>query len=155
MTIFLLWALVVLFGFHLAGHLYDMLANQPNWKSGEIPDVQRYRDFYRVASPARFFAPLVFGCTLMSIVTLAAVWKSGMPTVRNSVLLALIISLVVLVMTMQVFVPLNNFFFGTPAFDAEELRRKVSRWITLEFVRTTLLAIGFSSAIAALNAFMK
>jgi hypothetical protein len=91
----------------------------------------------------------------MSIVTLALVWKSGMPTVRNSVLLAGVISLVVLVMTIRVFVPLNNFFFSTQAFDADDLRRKVSRWITLEFVRTTLLAIGFSSAIAALNAFMK
>lgn len=56
-----LWLTVILFSFYFAGHLFDLLANIPNWKSGEIADVKKYRNFYSQASPKNYFVLLVLG----------------------------------------------------------------------------------------------
>lgn len=63
-----LWAALFVFCFYFAGHLFDLTANVPNWKSGDASDVQLYRDFYRRSSPTVYFAPLVLGAPILSLI---------------------------------------------------------------------------------------
>ncbi len=137
---FFLWATVFLFSFYFSGHLFDLTVNVPNWKSGEIADVMLYRDFYHQSSPSVYFAPLVLGTPIISLITLLLVWKSGGAT-RILVCAALVIALGVTVWTVLFFVPINQ-YISTGQYDPVELKEVVARWVLYDYLRLALVGIG-------------
>ncbi|THH40486.1 anthrone oxygenase family protein [Neolewinella litorea] len=151
-TLFILWLTVLFFAFHLAGHLFDMRANQPNWRSAEPDAVKRYRDFYRVSSPRQFFAPLVIGCPLAALAALAFAWEYG-GAALGYLTLTFCTGLAVLILTVVYFVPVNKYLFTAESLDAGRLKKRTAFWMSLEYVRVSLLVVGLLAAILALEDF--
>lgn len=148
-----LWLTVILFSFYFAGHLFDLVANIPNWKSGEIGDVEKYRDFYNQASPKNYFLLLVLGTPIISLISLGLIWQSGGPS-RYFIAVAFVISVIVLVFTIKYFVPINEYIFSSANYDPLELKTKVSNWISADYFRIFLIGTGMLTAIAGLNEYM-
>jgi hypothetical protein len=148
----LLWLTVVIFCFHLGGHLFDILANQPNWRSGEVADVSQLRDFYAKASPTIFFAIITISGPFVSLAALLSVWKQKAP-VTVYLGIAFLIALLVLIWTVTFFVPINQYLFSTADYEPEKLSELVSRWITMEYFRVAVIALGTLSAILGVDAY--
>lgn len=148
-----LWLTVILFSFYFAGHLFDLLANVPNWKSGEIADVDQYRDFYNQASPKDYFKLLVLGTPVVSLISLGLVWKTPSSS-RYFIATAFVLSVVVLIFTFLYFVPINEYIFSSTTYDPVELKELVSKWISADYIRIFLVGTGMCAAIGGLNEYM-
>ncbi|MEX0686700.1 MAG: DUF1772 domain-containing protein [Balneolales bacterium] len=151
----LLWMTLVLYVFYFAGHVFDLLANIPNWKSGEVHDVTKYRAFYSNSSPKTYFLPLVLGTPLVSLVTLWSVWQLD-GSIYLYIGISFIISVIILVLTIKIFVPINEYLFMSPEseYDPEKLKELVSKWISLDYLRLLLLGIGMLTSILALHNYL-
>lgn len=153
-TIIFLWLTVILFSFYFAGHLFDLVANVPNWKSGEIADVEKYRNFYSQASPKSFFALLVLGTPAVSLITLGLVWQSAGLSL-HFLAATFILSVIVLVFTLKHFLPINKYIFTSATYDQVELKKVVSKWISADYFRLLLIGAGMLTAIGGLNEYLK
>lgn len=151
-TIFL-WLTVLLFSFYFAGHLFDLLANIPNWKSGEIADIEKYRDFYKRASPKNFFILLGLGTPVISLVSLSLVWQNAGATMYF-LAAAFGLSLITLLFTVKFFVPINEYIFTSTTYDQVELKEKVSKWISADYFRLLLIGAAMASAIGGLSEYL-
>lgn len=152
-TTFFLWLTVLLFSFYFAGHLFDLLVNIPNWKSGEISDVVKYREFYSQSSPKNYFLLLVTSTPIISMISLGLVWHIA-GSVRYFLAAAFVLSVIVLIFTLKYFVPINEYIFNTTTYDQVELKELVSKWISADYLRLLLLGIGMLTAIAGLNEYL-
>ncbi len=153
-TKLLLWLTVILFSFHFAGHLFDIVANQPNWKSGEILDVSNYRDFYHYSSPKNYFFLPVVGGPLICLIALILVWKNRTKA-KLFIGTSFLISVIVLVFTVIFFVPINEYIFSTSEYDASKLKDSVSKWISMEYIRFILIGLGMITSIMGLESYSK
>ena len=148
-----LWLTVVFFNFYFAGHLFDLLANVPNWKSGDIADVSKYRDFYGKASPKNYFLPFVVGTPVISLLSLILVWNSG-NDVRIFLLISTLLSLLIFVAAVKYFVPINEYILTSKKYDEVKLKKLVSGWVKIDYIRLALLGIGLLTSILALRSFL-
>lgn len=144
-----LWLTVILFSFYFAGHLFDLLANIPNWKSGEIADIVKYRDFYSQASPKNYFLVLVAGTPIISLVSLVLVWQTA-GSARYFMAVTFILSLIVLIFTLKYFVPINEYIFNSTTYNQAELKELVSKWVKADYFRLLLVGTGMLTAIGGL-----
>lgn len=55
-----LWSVVLLYSFHFAGHLHNIVTNVPNCSSGKVEDINRYSNFYHKGNNTHYFAPVIF-----------------------------------------------------------------------------------------------
>lgn len=147
-----LWLTVLIFSFYFAGHVFDLLANIPNWKSGDIRDVSKYRDFYTKASPKNYFLPFVVGTPLICLICLIFVWNMGNP-IRMFLIIFSLMSLISLVLTIKYFVPINEYIFNSAEYDQVKLKKLVSGWVKMDYVRLFLLGAGLLTSILALKSF--
>jgi hypothetical protein len=143
-----LWATLLLFSFYFSGHLFDIVANVPNWQSGEADDVLLYRDFYRHSSPARYFAPLVLGTPVASLVALMLVWKRSRQT-RTLLGASFLIAAGVAVWTFLFFVPINE-YIQAGEYEPVKLKELVTKWVMYDYLRLAITALGLASSIWAL-----
>lgn len=148
-----LWITVIVFSFYFAGHLFDLLANIPNWKSGDIMDVSKYRDFYAKASPKNYFFPFVIGTPIVSLICLFLVWNIGDPA-RIFLIMSSLIALLVSVATIKYFVPINDYIFTSTEYDQVKLKKLVSGWIKMDYIRVAILGVGLLTSILALKSFL-
>ena len=146
-----LWATLLFFSFYFSGHLFDIIANVPNWESGEVNDVQLYRDFYHKSSPTRYFAPLVLGTPIVSLIALILVWKKGRRT-RTLLAASFLIAVGVSTWTILFFVPINQ-YIQTAEYNPLELKRLVTKWVRYDYLRLAVLGIGLASSLWALTSY--
>lgn len=149
-----LWLTVIFFSFYFAGHLFDLVANVPNWKSGEIADVEKYRDFYRQTSPKNYFILLVLGTPIISLISLGLIWQTPGFS-RHFIAATFVLSVVVLIFTLIYFVPINEYIFSSTTYDPVELKELVSKWVTADYFRLFLTGTGMVTAIAGLNEYLE
>lgn len=149
-----LWLTVITFSFYFAGHLFDLLANIPNWKSGDITDVSKYRDFYTKASPKNYFLPLVIGTPIICLTCLFFVWNIGTPVI-TLLMISTFISLIITVATIKYFVPINEYIFTSSEYDPVKLKKLVHGWVKMDYIRLFLLGVGLLTSIFALRSFLK
>ena len=151
MTTVLLWAMMILYSFHFAGHLHNALTNIPNWSSGSMEDMNRYANFCHKATNTRFFAPVILATILVGIIALFYVWYQG-DFVRNIVAIDLLISILVLIGVFTVFKPMNE-YFAQQHYEAVPLKKMVTKWIAYNYVRMFIILIGFILSIWNLTSF--
>ena len=151
MTTVLLWAIMILYSFHFAGHLHNALTNVPNWSSGTPEDMNRYANFFHKATNTRFFAPVIFATILVGITALFYVWNQG-DFVRNIVAIDLLIAILVLVGVFTIFKPMND-YFAQQHYEAVPLKKMVTKWIAYNYVRMCIILIGFILSIWNLTSF--
>ena len=148
-TRILLWILVMFFAFHLAGHVYELIVNIPNWRSGEVAEVMRYRDFYAKSDPKYYFIFIYVGSIIASLSCVFLAWNTG-GRLLGLTAAAFLIVVGVFIFTAVFFVPINNYIWGTD-YDAVLLKGMVQRWVLMEYVRVVLVAIGLACSIFALE----
>ncbi|MBK6824899.1 MAG: hypothetical protein IPG87_18715 [Saprospiraceae bacterium] len=101
-TSIFLWSVVLLYSFHFAGHLHNIVANVANWSSGTVEDMNRYSNFFHKGNNTHFFAPVIFASIISCALTLILVWdKNGLT--RNLVAVDLIIAIFVLISVVTFF----------------------------------------------------
>lgn len=151
MLLILLWAIALLYSFHFAGHLHNMISNVPNWSSGEIEDMNRYTNFYHKSGNAQFFGPIIFATIIVCFITLFFAWKTG-GVFCNLVLADLIIAIGILIAVLTIFRPMNT-YFAAKQYDAGVLKSIVNKWILYNYVRFVFVLLGLVLSIWALNSF--
>lgn len=148
----LLWAIMILYSFHFAGHLHNALTNVPNWSSGTMEDMNRYANFCHKATNTRFFAPVIIATILVGIIALFYVWNQG-DFVRNMVAIDLLIAILVLISVFRVFKPMN-YYFSQKHYEVVQLKKMVEKWITYNYARMFIILIGFILSIWNLTSFL-
>lgn len=147
----LLWAVMLLYSFHFAGHLHNALTNVPNWSSGSVEDMKRYGAFYHKATNTRFFAPVIFATIFVCIVTLFYLWNHN-PLNRNIVIADLLIAVLVLISVFTIFGPMNN-YFSRQEYDPILLKTMVNKWVAWNYVRMLVILLGLILSIWNLKVF--
>ncbi len=148
-TIFL-WANVLLYSFHFAGHLHNIIANVPNWSSGTIDDMNRYVNFYHKGNNTHYFAPVIFASIFICLVSLIVVWNTG-GTLRTLVAADLVIAIGALLTVLVLFRPINM-YFASKQYEAARLKTLVQRWLLYNKIRFVILLVGLAFSIWAINA---
>ena len=147
----LLWSIIILYSFHLSGHLHNMLTNVPNWSSGSVEDMNRYKAFYHKVTNTRFFAPVIFATIIICIISLFVVWNHSSFT-RYLVLLCLLIAVAVLIAVFTVFRPMNEYFLLKQC-EPLVLKKMVKKWLTYNYIRFFIILIGLIISIWNLASF--
>lgn len=151
MTHFFLLTTVVVFSFHLAGHIFDKIAIIPNWNSGSIDDMKRNKAFFRKGQIQTFFVLMLPSCFLVSLVSMVLLWNDETQAHLYS-MLAFALNFATSVWTIAYFVPMNK-YFEAGEYEAETLKQMVKRWTMANHIRFVLLTIALGLAIAALNSY--
>ncbi len=149
-TIFL-WAIVLLFSFHFAGHLHNILANVPNWSSGSVEDMNRYSNFYHKGNNTHYFAPVIFASIIACLIALILVWNTD-GQIRTLVAIDLVIAIGVLVSVLTVFRPMNN-YFESKVYEPVKLKLLVNKWLLYNQIRFVIILVGLIIAICALSTY--
>lgn len=150
-TKYFLWAIVLLYSFHFAGHLHNIITNVPNWSSGTIEDMNRYANFYHKGNNTHYFAPIIFGSIIVCFITLILVWNSGGIT-RNLVAFDLIIAIAVLLSVLTLFRPIN-IYFESMQYEPTKLKSLVNTWLLYNKIRLVIIFIGLIISLWALNSY--
>lgn len=147
-TIFL-WANVLLYSFHFAGHLHNMIANIPNWSSGRTEDMNRYANFYHKGNNTHYFAPVIFASIITCLVTLILTWNAP-GIIRTLVAADLLIVTGVLISVFTLFRPINV-YFEAKQYEAATLKRLVQKWLLYNKIRFAIILLGLVFSIWAIN----
>jgi hypothetical protein len=149
-TIFL-WLIVLLYSFHFAGHLHNMITNVPNWSSGSVEDMNRYSNFYHNGNNTHYFAPVIFASIITCIFSLFLVWNvNGL--IRNLVAIDLIIATGVLISVITLFRPMNV-YFESKNYETVKLKSLVNKWLLYNTIRFFIILVGLIISIWALNSY--
>ena len=141
----ILWLMVLFFAFFFAGHIFELIAIIPNWQSGEIADVARYRDFFSKSGPGNYFSLTHGGALLFSLIGLIAVWKQG-GQARIAAAIAFLVALGVGFYTYLIFLPVNQ-YIGNNEYEAVLLKTLVTKWVSNEPFRFLAIGIGLAASI--------
>ncbi|HMS42671.1 MAG TPA: DUF1772 domain-containing protein [Pyrinomonadaceae bacterium] len=141
----ILWLMVLFFAFFFAGHLFELIALIPNWQSGEIAEVARYRDFLSKSGPGNYFSLTQGGTLLFSLIGLISVWKQG-GQAKIAAAITLLVVIGVGFYTYFVFLPTNQ-YIGNTEYDAVLLKSLVTKWVTNEPFRFLAIGIGLAASI--------
>jgi hypothetical protein len=139
-----LWALAIGYSFFLGGHLFEMIALVPNWRSGSPVDVARYRDFLSQSGPGAFFQIILIPTLIAAIVSAILVWPKR--SLRGGALIPIVVIVLYGVWTTMYFVPINA-YIGQPTYEPERLKVLVSGWVFWEMVRAGLVSVGLVGAV--------
>lgn len=148
-TSIFLWTVVLLYSFHFAGHLHNIVADVANWSSGTVEDMNRYRNFFHKGNNAHYFAPIIFASIISCFITLILVWdKNGLT--RNLVAIDLFIAICVLISVFTLFRPMNV-YFESKQYESTKLKLLVNKWILYNRIRLVIILGGLIISIWALN----
>ncbi|MBS1518337.1 MAG: DUF1772 domain-containing protein [Bacteroidetes bacterium] len=150
-TIIFLWSVVLLYSFHFAGHLHNIVSNVPNWSSGKAEDMTRYSNFYHKGNNAHFFAPVIFASIIASLVTLILVWNTGGVT-RSLAAADLLIAVAVLISVFTIFRSIND-YFASGQYEENKLKQLVRKWLLFNNIRFVVILAGLVISIWALNSY--
>ncbi len=148
-TIFL-WANVLLYSFHFAGHLLNLTVNIPNWSSGDIKVMNNYANFYHKRNNTQYFAPVIIASIMTCIISLILVWTTN-DMVRNLIAADLFIVVGVLISVFTLFRPINMYFFAADQYEQTQLKLLVHKWLFYNSIRFVLVLLGLVLSIWALN----
>ncbi len=150
-TAIFLWTVVLLYSFHFAGHLHNIVANVANWSSGTVEDMNRYSNFFHKGNNTHFFAPVIFASIISCALTLILVWdKNGLT--RNLVAVDLIIAICILISVFTLFRPMNV-YFESKQYESTKLKLLVNKWILYNRIRLVIILGGLVISIWALNSY--
>ncbi|MBK6355065.1 MAG: DUF1772 domain-containing protein [Saprospiraceae bacterium] len=150
-TSIFLWSVVLLYSFHFAGHLHNIVANVANWSSGTVEDMNRYSNFFHKGNNTHFFAPVIFASIIACSITLILVWdKNGLT--RSLVAVDLIIAIFVLISVVTFFRPMNV-YFESKQYESTKLKLLVDKWILFNRIRVVIILGGLIISIWALSSY--
>src|SRR4030095_13425961 len=137
-----LFASIALASGLLFANLYTSLIDSRSWGS-DIPNSMGIaRDYFKSVNPGnvfRIFSPVN---QILGIIVLVLFWKAS-PSIRFCLGVALALYLLAEGLTFGYFFPRNDVMFRDARLtDVELLRKTLSEWTTMNWVRSGILFIG-------------
>lgn len=148
----LVWIAVVTWSLWFGGLMYEVVVITPLWSSSLPQSVLEWnsRPQY-VVIPTKFFAPVAVATVLSSLMCVILGWKGGGRRLWSVV--SFVCAAVTLGFTLIYFFPKNAVLFlqQTGNLSGEELTAIATAWLTGNWIRIVIMAVGFFAALKALS----
>lgn len=149
----LLWVSVIAWSLWFGGLMYEVVVILPLWSSALPESVIEWNSRPRfVVNPTRYFGPVALTCVLSSLGAFIAAWKIGKNWLWH--LISAASAIATLGFTLVYFFPKNEVLFRNQhgGLSGEEITAIANAWITGNWIRIIIMAIGFFAALSALSA---
>lgn len=131
-------------------NVYTSLVDSRAWGSDIPNSIGAAREYFKTVTPANFFRVFSPLNQVIAAVALVLFWK--LPPVRWYCVAALVFYVLGDAMTFAYFYPRNDIMFKTASLNDTALLTKTwSEWITMNWVRTAVVAIGVVFSFLALH----
>ena len=135
----------------LFANLYTSLIDARSW-GADIPNSFAIsREYFRTVNPGNFFRMISPVNQALGIIVLILFWKTS-PSVRLYLGAALALYLLAEGLTFGYFFPRNDIMFRkAPLTDVDLLRKTLSEWTTMNWVRSGILLTGIFFSFLSLH----
>jgi hypothetical protein len=135
----------------LFANLYTSLIDSRSW-GADIPNsIAITRDYFKTVNPGNFFRIFSPVNQALGIIVLILFWKTS-PSVRLYLGAALALYLLAEGLTFGYFFPRNDIMFKNARLtDVDLLRRTLSEWTTMNWVRSGILLTGIIFSFLSLH----
>jgi len=89
----------------------------------------------------------------LSVVCLILVWEEG-ELIPLYIGLSFVMAMVVLILTLAFFVPINKYILDTADYDPAELKKRVKKWVRMDYFRFFLLLLGLLAALTGMYIYL-
>ena len=125
-------------------NLYTSLIDSKSWGTNLPNSIAAAREYFKVVNPGNFFRMFSPINQLLGLVVLVLFWKSS-PSIRICLGAALAMYVVAEGLTFMYFFPRNDIMFTTAKLtDVDLLKKTLSEWRMMNWVRTFILVVGVS-----------
>lgn len=149
---FLLWGNAIVFAIYLAGHLFDIFIIIPNWKSGSMEELIVFNDFFHKTNPVNYYKVVMYISTALSLICVILYIRAG-GTILVLLLISLAIDILIDVVTLHYFTPINEYLFLEQGgvLEPERVREYARQWVMADYLRVALITIGFYTSVRAVH----
>jgi len=123
-------------------NIYTSLVDARSW-GGDIPNsIATAREYFKTVSPGNFFRLFSPVNQVLGLLVLILFWKSA-PSIRLYLGAAFVLYILGDVFTFAYFYPRNDIMFKTAQLaDIDLLRKTVSEWSTMNWIRSLIILAG-------------
>ena len=148
---FILFASVSIASGLLFVNLYTSLVDARSWGSDIPNSIATARGYFKATNPGNFFRMFSPVNQLLGLVVLILFWKSSL-SIRLCLGTALVMYLLAEALTFSYFFPRNDIMFKTAQLtDIDLLKKTVSEWTRMNWVRTSILLVGLIFSFLSLH----
>jgi hypothetical protein len=151
MKTIILFASVIIASGILLVNLYTSLIDVKSWGSDVPNSIAAAREYYKIVNPGNFFRIFSPVNQILSLLVLILFWKAS-PAVRMCFGAAFVLYLLGDVLTFAYFYPRNDIMFKTARLtDIDLLKRTVSEWYLMNWIRSAIILTGIIFSFLALH----
>jgi len=123
-------------------NLYTSFVDAKSW-GGDLPgSIETARNYFKNVNPGDYFRVVSPLCQVIALIALILFWKSS-PSIRLYLGIALVLYVIGDLMTFAYFYPRNDIMFKTASLtDVELLKKTLSEWTSMNWVRSLVVATG-------------
>ena len=148
---FLIFGFITLTAGLLLANIYSSLVDAPAWDADIPASVQAAREHYKNHNPGDFFRIFSPVNQLLGFLTVVFFWNTS----RHARLffgLAFLLAISADIMTFTYFYPRNTIIFESSLTDnLENIRAASAQWLTMNWVRSLIVALALCFAFLGLN----
>ena len=138
----ILFASITLASGLLFANLYTSLIDSKAWGTDMPNSIAVAREYFKTVNPGNFFRMFSPVNQLLGIIVLILFWKAS-PSIRLCLGAALVLYLLAEGLTFGYFFPRNDIMFRDASLtDTDLLRKTLSEWTRMNWVRSTILLVG-------------
>ena len=151
MKLLLLFASTSLASGLLFANIYTSLVDAKSWGAGIPQSVETAREYFKTVEPKRFFRIIAPANLVAALLVLILFWKISV-TVRIYLGMALALYVCVDILTFTYFYPRNKIMFETtPLPGIDRLKRALTGWRTMNWLRSFIIFAGLVFSFLALH----
>jgi hypothetical protein len=135
----------------LFSNIYTSLIDARSWGSDIPNSIATTREYFKTVNPGNFFRMFSPVNQLLGIIVLILFWKTSL-SIRLSLGVALVLYLLAEGLTFGYFFPRNDIMFRNAQLtDVDLLRKTLSEWTRMNWVRSGILLTGIFFSFLALH----
>jgi uncharacterized membrane protein len=132
-------------------NLYTSIVDARSWASDVPHSIAAGREYFKVVNPGNFFRIFSPVNQILGLLVVILFWKSS-PSIRMSLGLAFILYIAADAFTFAYFYPRNDIMFKTAQLtDVELLKKIVTEWSIMNWVRSAIIFIGLICSCISLH----
>jgi Domain of unknown function (DUF1772) len=132
-------------------NLYTSLIDSKSWASDIPNSIATTREYFKTVNPGNFFRIFSPICQVLGLLVLILFWKSS-PSIRLCLGAAFILYVLGDVLTFAYFYPRNDILWKTtPLTDIDLLRKTVSEWRMMNWIRSLIIVAGLFFSFLSLH----
>jgi len=135
----------------LFANLYTSLIDSRSWGIDIPNSIAAAREYFKTVNPGNFFRMFSPVNQILAIIVLVLFWKAS-PSIRICLGIALGMYLLAEGLTFGYFFPRNDIMFRNARLtDVDLLRKTLSEWTTMNWVRSGILIVGIFFSFLSLH----